>query len=491
MQPSTNPRGLMQATLRSIMVAVTGLLAVGLVACEPEKDEITGPIGVDGGGASQPTFANVSSALVAACGSCHGASSGRTFVASMDSARLVMSGLTNPASPGSSAILVKPRSTSHGGGVVLALSTRDSALIATWIGAQPNVGASTLTAVRTDFAPTVDGLGEALWTQAAPLTASIGGGWAAAREVAVRALYDENYLYLYLRWHDREASYRRQPWVKQADGTWTVAAAKPRPTDGTDWAAYMAARGGANFNSEAPEYMYEDKVAIAWNTYGPTTVPGFEQAGCAAACHDPTKGGSPGTTYNLTRQDLGAKKYLTVPGQILDLWHWKMVRHNMNSKMDDQYVRYWVPVNDATAADGGRASDAGAAGYRSNPALNGRPMYRSASKGLLPPIYSWAEGDTVRMTDADVAAFPVGTAVANMITSMPTGTRADVDARGVYDAVARVWTMEIRRRLVTGDDKDVQFNDLARTYKFGIAIFDNAQIEHSYSGVPQNLVFKR
>lgn len=467
-------------------LAAAALFAAGLGACEFDKDEITGP----GGTPDDPTFANVSAALSAACGSCHGASSGRTFLVSMDSAALTNSGLINPVSPGTSAILVKPRSASHGGGIVSGFSTRDSALIATWISRAPNVAATTVTAVRTDFAPTIDGLGEALWVPATALSVPIGGGWAAATSVTVRALYDDNYLYMYVRWHDNQASYRRQPWIRRADGTWAVAAAKPAPVDGQDWAAYMAAHGGAAFDREAPEFMYEDKFAVIWNTYGAGTVPAFETAGCAAVCHDPNRNGSPGTTYNA-RGDLAAKKYTTVQGQVLDMWHWKMVRHNMMGVVDDQVVKYWQPVNDASAANGGRGSDAGNQGYTSNPALNGRPRYRSRTGGILPSIFSWAMTDTVTMTDEEVAALPVGTMVANMMTSPVTGSRADVEGRGVYDPVARVWTMEIRRRLTTSDPTDVQFTDLARTYKFGLAVFDNAQIEHSYSGVPYSLVFRR
>lgn len=468
-------------------IAAAAGIAVGLGACEFEKDAIVDP----GGGSDDPTFANVSARLTAACGSCHSAGSGRTFTVAMDSAALTASGLVDPANPGLSALLMKPRSVSHGGGVVSAFSTRDSALVATWISRLPNVSATTVTAVRTDFSPTIDGRGEALWTQAAALSVPIGGGWAAATSVSVRALYDDNYLYMYFRWHDTEASYRRQPWVKRADGTWAVAAAKPAPVDGTDWAAYMAAHGGAAFDREAPEFMYEDKFAVIWNTYGAGTVPQFEQVGCAAVCHDPGRAGGPGTTYN-SRGDLAAKKYTTVNGQVLDMWHWKMVRHNMNSVVDDQYVRYWVPANDASAGNGGRASDAGNQGYTSNPALNGRPMYRSATGGILPSIFSWAVTDTVRMTDEEVAALPVGAMVANMMTSPVTGSRADIEGRAVFDPVAQVWTMELRRRLVTGDaTNDVQFTDLTRTYKFGVAVFDNAQIEHSYSGVPYSLVFRR
>jgi hypothetical protein len=73
---------------------------------------------------------------------------------------------------------------------------------------------------------------------------------------------------------------------------------------------------------------------------------------------------------------------------------------------------------------------------------------------------------------------------------MPTLSGADVDGRGVYDPILKQWTYEIRRRLTTSDANDVQFDLLTRTYKFGMAVFDNAQIEHSYSGPPLRLVFK-
>lgn len=461
-------------------------LAVGAVACTVDKDAISGPVG----GLNDPTFANASSALQTSCASCHGASSGRLYRTTMDSATLVASGLLDPGNPGASQLLVKPRSASHGGGIVAAFTTRDSALVAAWIRTLPNVSATTISAVKTDFAPTIDGVGEATWLQATPLTVPIAGGWAAAASVSVRAMYDAGYVYMMLRWTDNEASYRRNPWIKNLDGTWSVAAAKPAPTNGQTWQQYMAARGGVNFNPEAAEYMYEDKMALIWNTYGASTVPEFETIGCAAVCHDPANNGGPGTTYNGTQRNLAAKKYTNVAGQFLDMWHWKLVRQNMNGKMHDQYVRFWVPVNDATAGDGGRASDAGVVGYASNPATGGRPTFKSATRGILPPIYSWPTSDTLRMTDAEVLALPVGTMVANMMTTMPTLSGADVDGFGVYDAVLKQWTYEIRRRLTTADANDVQFTDLTRAYKFGLAVFDNAQIEHSYSGPVLSFRFK-
>jgi hypothetical protein len=479
----------MRYMMRFFGLAAAMCLTATATACTEEKDGIVIPISRS----DEASFTNVSAALRAACATCHAASSARVFIATMDSSTLVASGLISPTTPGSSAILSKPRSAAHGGGIVSAFSTRDSALVAAWVSKLPAVDATMVTAVRTEFAPVIDGIGDALWLQGTPLTVPIAGGWAAANSVTARAMYDDGYLYMLLKWKDNQASYRRNPWVKKADGTWAVSAAKPAPENGDDWATYMTKHGGAAFDNEAAEYMYEDKVALIWNTYAAaTTVPEFETVGCASACHDPTKGNKPGTTYNYSRNDLAAKKYLTVPGQILDMWHWKMQRMNINAQMDDQYVKAWVPVNDGTAANGGRATDGGSPSpYRENPATNSRPTFKSATQGYLPYTYSFSESDTLRMTDLEVAALPVGTMIANMITQRTNGSRGDVDAKGVFDAVTKTWTLEIRRRLVTGDGNDVQFDDLTRKYKWGVAVFDNAQIEHSISGTPMTLMFRR
>ena len=38
-----------------------------------------------------------------------------------------------------------------------------------------------------------------------------------------------------------------------------------------------------------------------------------------------------------------------------------------------------------------------------------------------------------------------------------------------------MWTIEFARKLVTGSEFDIQFNDLKKSYPFGVAIFDNAR----------------
>ena len=65
----------------------------------------------------------------------------------------------------------------------------------------------------------------------------------------------------------------------------------PLPEVGISWADYM----GASLNEEnAARFNYEDKLASMWNTYGTSTVAGFEESGCAGTRHDPAQGNNPG-----------------------------------------------------------------------------------------------------------------------------------------------------------------------------------------------------
>ncbi len=453
------------------------VMAVGVAACSddslPTEPVESGP----------PTFSLVQSLLAEDCSGCHAAGTLRIFTVDMDSAAFVISGLINSAEPAKSLILTKPRSLAHGGGVIASFLDDDIAQIQGWIGLQPFLNLNVVEAVRVGsrVAPNSDGYAnEAVWRQAPTIVAPLGGGWADAQDVTLSAAYDDEYIYLLARWYDDAESTRRSPWVKNADGSWSTLSAKPTPQAGIPWADYMH----AGFEEE--DYFYEDKFAMIWNTYGATTIAGFDEQGCASICHDPVNNFGPGTTYNYDNQNLAAKKYTNAPGEIGDIWHWKLVRQNQHNKIDDQYVGYWTQGG-ADPGHAGRHTDAGSGGYGSNPATNGVPTYRGPS--LTGPPYYILNAEKMVVTQAELDGLPVGAMLPNMITSGPTDLRADVDAHGVYNPANQLWTVEIRRKLVTGDSHDVQFDDLTREYAFGTAVFDNAQIEHSWNAQVYKLKF--
>lgn len=462
------------------MAAAVLLAPAAITACS------SGEIGAPLSGAN---FAAVQLVLVDDCAACHGALSGRFFQVTMDSAALQQSGLVDPANPTQSLLLLKPtNATPHGGGLITGYTAANQLLVSEWIAKLPAPSPSLLEAIKVGSGtaiqpPTIDGFFDPVWNQATRVRLRVADGWGDAEFVTLQAAYDDTFLYVLVVWDDDKASTRRQPWIKKADGSWqTLAAKSPLPDVGIDWTAYM----GAAFNEEDPSrFNYEDKLSIIWNTYGASTVAGFEQSGCAVLCHDPNRSGGPGTTYNYTTQQNAAKMYASASAEIADMWHWKLVRGNQHGKADDQYVRYWVP-GPTGAGDGGRAGDAGAAGYGNNPAVDARPQYRGPSL-TVPPYYIF-DNQKVLLTLAEANALATGAAIPNMITSGPTGFRADVDAKGLWNS--GTWGVEIRRRLATGDVNDVQFDDLTRQYAFGVAIFDNAQIEHRYTPMVARLVFK-
>ena len=456
----------------------------------------------DSGTPSQPTtpvaYSEVQAILAADCGGCHGLGTSRIFTTTYDSAQLEHSGFVDPSNPGQSLIVLKPNGGApHGGGIITTYTAADQDLVERWVDLLPVSSAQELTAIKIGGStgltpPVIDGAGDPVWDQAPATSYPISGGWADATQVTMRAAYDESYLYLQVVWADDANSNRRIPWVKQADGSWATLPEKtPLPTPGTDWEAYAKSFGHPELREEDhTNFNYEDKLAIIWNTYGAGTVAGFETSGCSVMCHDPSPShhGGPGTTYNYVDENLAAKKYTNTPDEVADLWHWKLVRNNQHHKMDDQNVTYWVPGSGGEE-DAGRHGDAGASGYATNPATNGHPTYKGP--GTTAPPYYILDGEKVPLTDEEAAALPIGTEIANMITKGPADARADIDAYGAYDAGAKKWTLEIRRLLVTSDaTTDVEFDDVNRKYAFGVAVFDDAQIEHSYTPMVGRLVFK-
>jgi len=122
-------------------------------------------------------------------------------------------------------------------------------------------------------------------------------------------------------------------------------------------------------------------------------------------------------------------KYLPNPGEKADIWHWKSVRTGSVGQIDDQYL-------DATRYD--------------------------------------AEKEPF-----DDAKYKAGDEVPGIIVAPFTGDRGDIAVKSAWKDGA--WTLVFARKLVTGSDFDVQFNDLKKQYAFGVAVFDNAQVRHAYS----------
>lgn len=284
-------------------------------------------------------------------------------------------------------------------------------------------------AAKADKTPTLDGVAEDVWNKAKAVTVHVFGGIKNSEtDVTLKALYDQETIYFLAQYNDPTQSLRRQPWVKQQDGSWK-------------------ALSGAE--------AYEDKFALIWDVND--SIKGFKEQGCAVTCHATTSGRD------------RPLKYTNAEGEIGDTWHMKTVRTNPVGQIDDQYVD-----NDTKAEEAGRKSDARTAGGYSNNSKEGEktPPFALPDNKPAPP-YWIMDSEKVAFDDSKYKA---GDEVPGIVIAPFAGDRGDLSAKAVWKD--GVWTMEWSRKLQTGSKTDIQFDPKKESF-FGVAVFDDAQIGHA------------
>jgi hypothetical protein len=336
---------------------------------------------------------------------------------------------------------------------------------------KPAVDKGTLTAVKTTSAPKIDGKAdESFWANAPEMSIELSnagvtqGGTGGkynngSTTVSTKAVYDAENLYMLLKWKDPTESSARGPWILEK---------------------------GKLVSKPYNEY-YEDKFAIAWNIND--SVKGFNEQGCLITCHAATD--KEGKTIT--------KHWTNAPGELLDTWHWKMVRQNSLNGPDKpglMHDQYWddrkYDANNPDTSSAGRRTDPGPKEYEEN-----KNADKTAPKLVHdgPPIngnpYVIVEGldKTKPFTEDYLKGMKEGDFIPGAIAKQISGSdAADILVKGKYDN--GMWTLEIQRKLKTTSDKDIQFTDLSKNYTFAMAGFDNSQIGHAYEMTTHKLVFK-
>ncbi len=342
-----------------------------------------------------------------------------------------------------------------------------------------------LVSIRTATPPTVDGTIDAGWDNATKLfTATevpnldngVFAGYEGDRnEVTMRSMYDDEYIYFLCEWSDAERSLNRQTWYfDPGDGAWKQEDRVPLFND-----------NGVKIR----EAFYEDKFAFLFNVNN--SVANWDATTCWASCHT-----------DLSEAD-GFARHYTQPGETIDMWHWKMVRTNVNSQADDQYQ------ND-TQPNGRHSDNKDSGGYSNNKqdlTVTGSTDVVTVPKYFIPgrDYYYWITKDEIDagtaklITSVDangVLGYDGGTidptdlefqregsttgakCIPSVYTEPFVGSRGDIEAYGVF--MGSGWVLELKRKLQTGDvdDQDINFMTL-ETVSFGIATFDNSGIAHA------------
>lgn len=340
-------------------------------------------------------------------------------------------------------------------------------ILLTLVWVAPSAGQSSLVSVKTDRAPAIDGTVDAVWERAPAYKASLdktvyepsnGFKGVTKTKVTLRSLYDQEHIYFLVQYDDPTQSIARFPWVKQPDKSW---------------------KRLENKDSTGHENTYyEDKFAVLWDI----NTAGFQKKGCDVACHKARGGKIAGIEDKVP-----GRMYTEKPGETIDMWHWKSVRTDPAGQLDDQYID--DTKDPKKNANWGRKSDAKTGGGYADNMTKDKTAPAFMSKAAGPDKKYWLlAAEKTEFVDT----FKPGDVVPGMMVEPFAGSRADVAAKGVWKD--GVWTIEMKRKLVTTGDKakeqDVQFSNLKKTYYFGVAVFDNAQINHVYHEGVHKLTFK-
>lgn len=308
----------------------------------------------------------------------------------------------------------------------------------------------TLISTKTSSPIVLDGMADKAWDAAKAISVALeelpyepDNGYEGMRdtEVSVKSLYDDKHVYFLITYKDPTKSLERFPWVKQSDGSWKKFANKD--STGHD------------------NTYYEDKFAMFWNI----STKGFEAEGCMIACHLD----EPGDTS-------AGRKYTASDAETIDMWHAKYVRSVPMGMFDDQYVDNNTDPKENKGW--GRKGDTGKGGYKNNDnADKSAPAYMNLG-GTEDDKYFVIPSKKVPFVDN----FKAGDVVPGISIQPMMGGRADILARNNHKD--GVWTLEVMRALKTEGEnvetQDVQFTDMGKSYPFGIAVFDNSQINHLF-----------
>ncbi len=305
--------------------------------------------------------------------------------------------------------------------------------------------------------------------------------------LAVRAAFDDQFMYFRLEWDAPQPGMTHTLW--RYDGTKFVRTGGPKPD--------VTKKGIAP--------SYEDRVALLIGDRD--TIPAydgakvtFSQAGCFITCHnsmramskEPTRAALKAHPYwgdagkkrddirkylLITRagqDDAGAWDKLKSPaeldalrkaGRFLDLWQWRAARSNPVKHSGDDWVfdYRWFDKGKNTFTSPGEPK------WMYDPAKTGFVAIPEAKLPAMLDKFPLVIGQNAVPFDAK-AAFKAGDLLPHPVLQVPEGSTADIAARGTWRRGR--WTVDLRRRLDTGQADDKALVP-GKVYDIGFSVFED------------------
>jgi len=257
---------------------------------------------------------------------------------------------------------------------------------------------------------------------------------AGVTEATIKTFHNKQKIYFLIKWADPTRSYNR--FLLKNDSGWHEEVSEYK-------------------NMHGENIYSEDKLSLFFSNGD----------NCVASCH----AGS-GNKLGLHYTD----------DDTADVWQWMAVSTDPAVEADD---RWWGEYENDFF--GGQHFDNKATGgYKSNLNHDWQQPY-FLPKNILAKNWIWYGSDSYDPYNDKADTFPIGHRIPSVLVAPTLGDRGDVSARGSWRN--GYWTVEISRKISTGSDFDIQFRD---ELFMGLALFNNAEIKHSYHLKPIRLIIR-
>jgi hypothetical protein len=253
-------------------------------------------------------------------------------------------------------------------------------------------------------------------------------------EAIIKTFHNKQRIYFLIKWADPTRSFNRQ--LIKTDSGWV--------------------REVSQYKNIYGENIYsEDKLGLYFS----------RKDNCASTCHI-------GSCNNLGLH--------YTDNDTADIWQWMAVSTNPADEADD---RWWGEF-DNDIYGGQHFENKASGGCKSN--LNDdwkQPYFLPIN--YLSRNWIWYGSNSYEPYKEENDTFPLGYRIPSILVAPILGDRGDVTASGRWRN--GYWTVEFSRKISTGSDYDIPFR--GELY-FGLALFDNADIKHTYHLKPIKLVIE-
>ena len=371
---------------------------------------------------------------------------------------------------------------------------------------EQDLSLSTVTAKPVAALPTIDGdATDAAWGQATALKLGV---------LTMKAVYTSDEVAILMAWDDRDLSMNSKgtwnynavtgAWTQTgADGSWQSYLGSRHPewanlsfdisskmkTQGCFAFCHKGAGSGSHHNTEVKGEYVDSWLLLTKHGYGPQYL---QDMGWLAGVESVKQTGTPvfDTSDPIDSHQLIYGK-VTFVGYAEDKW---MTSPDDPAPTDQPADQYCINCHtqthaiDWTKTEGKTFGDAGAIMYHPN-----------WNAGFTAPVYMEKAptdfADAMVLTQAEIDAGQAVTLaslstdqvkqywanyaalnalVPQLVLKAPAGSQADVRVAATWNNGR--WTLELKRKLLTGFNDDVQFDDKSSSYYFGISLWNHSDL---------------